>query len=624
MATTIATIEKPEPRNRWWKIKNLIVKGWIFLKYSSGKGHKQNIFRVFFFFFTKAGIVFIQHFWARLILLLFNYDIIGRRAKRIYKRWYPKHIAGESSLKKFKKKADAFSYRPLISILILDSRGDIAATERTLRSISEQVYPVWETGIASVMTEQINPLQETIFPPGTRTFLLPTQKNQNSSLIRNKLLETTKGEFILYMNAGDLLVKETLYHWVKYLQTNPQTDLLYSDEDRMDRKGNPSLPVFKSDWSPDTLLSYNYLGKSVLLRQSLIRFCGNFREEFAGEELYDLYLRATEHTKHIRHFKKILYRHKIQPQKTDEVLFKKLIEETLSRRNESGQVLMKQDKGIISATIRYRIKKFSKISILIPTKDNTSLLRQCVESIFANSSYPDFEVIVIDNNSVEQDFFDYINSCRKNFPDRFSCIRYEVPFNFSKINNFAASHAKGEYLVLLNNDTKVISTDWLEGMLEQVQRETTGVVGVKLLYPDDSIQHAGIGFDEKRLPYHVYAGEQKDIPAPVNILSNYPALTAACIMIKKELYEKVGGLDETLAVEFNDIDFCLRIKKKGYYNIYLPHVELYHYESLSRGSSHSTGEKYERHLKEKNLFLSRWFDYIKEVSVQYLSYNRIL
>jgi O-antigen biosynthesis protein len=621
MATTIATIEKPGPSSRLWKVKNLIVKGWIFLKYSSGK--EQNLFGIFLFFFTKAGLIFIWNFFVKILFLVFNYDHIGNRNRKAYKNWLPKHLAKDSSLKKYRKKITHFSYQPLISILIVESKRESTALEKTMLSLTQQVYPAWEIGIASPSSlEEVLMKQE--FSDKKISFIL-AKEDSSATSIKNQLLKASNGEFILYLSSGDILTKDALYQAVKYLQNHPEAELLYTDEDRMDRKGNGSSPIFKPDWSPDTLLSYNYLAKSVLVKSSLIKNHGGFRDAFNGEETYDLYLRITEQTNHIHRIKKILYRQKISPYKSDPVLTKRLLEETLARRKEAGRVVVKNEKGITTSDVRYQIHVFSKISILIPTKDNTTLLSQCVESIFEFSTYPDFEIIVIDNNSIEKDFFEYIDSCTKKYPGRFSCIRHEAPFNFSEINNFAAAHSTGDYLVLLNNDTKVISPDWLEGMLEQAQRPSIGAVGVKLLYPDDSIQHAGIGFDHKQLPYHIFASQSKELAAPqVNMTTNYAALTAACIMVRKDVYQKTGGLDELFAIEFNDIDFCLKLKKSGYNNIYLPYVELYHYESLSRGSSHSTGEKYERHLKEKNLFLSRWSEYIKETSLQHLRYKSIL
>jgi len=617
MAGTIADIEKPQPHNRWWKIKNLFVKGWIYLKFSSGQGKEGNLWKIFLFFFTRQGILFIGKFFTKALYLIFRINLVGKLNKKAYKHWFRKNKVSESSLKKFRKEAREFSHQPLISILIPDLKGDLISLEKTVFSLTEQVYHRWELCVAipaSLSGEQF--LQH----PSIK-LLLPDPNATNAGTL-NQLLEVAQGDFFLCMTPGDLLMQDGLYHWVNHMQEARDTQILYADEDKMNRKGHCSIPFFKPDWSPDTLLSYNYLGKAVLLHTMLVKESGGFRKEFDGEEMYDLYLRATERTNKIQHFNNILYRQKIRPYRSDRRMIAQILAETLARRNESGDILLDNEKNITIAEIRYQIREYKKVSILIPTKDNTFLISQCIRSIFELSTYPDFEVIVIDNNSREKEFFEYMADCEKKYAGRFSCLRHEVPFNFSEINNFAASHAKGEYLVLLNNDTKLITPQWLECMVAQAQRNQTGVVGVKLLFPDDSIQHAGIGFDEHQLPFHVFAEESKDMASPqVNITSNFAALTAACIMVRKELYERAGGLDKALAVEFNDIDLCLRIKKMGYYNLYLPYVELYHYESLSRGSSHSSGDKYERHLQEKNLFLSRWSEYIKSIPVKYLSFQ---
>ncbi|HWZ21908.1 MAG TPA: glycosyltransferase family 2 protein, partial [Cytophagaceae bacterium] len=438
--------------------------------------------------------------------------------------------------------------------------------------------------------------------------------SQNSSIADEKIMSSVSGEYCAFINAGDILAVTALFEIAKHLNSFPKTDIVYTNEEK---KSDHSLSLSsKPYWSPDTLLSYNYIEDLTIFRTRLVIENDAFHYPFEETEKYDLLLRLTEKTSSISHIPKVLFRKQNTKslKETSEYKYisekEAIISSALMRRGEESQIMFYKEEEHLTNRILYKTGENKKVSIIIPTKDSLSLIKQCIESIFDQSTYSNYEVIIIDNNSVEKDFLEYMVVCKEKYSDRFFCYPYKKSFNFSAINNFGVTKSNGEYIILLNNDTKVISPDWIESLMQQAQRKSIGVVGALLLYPDGSIQHAGIDFDIHGLPFHIYAGEEKE---SVNYAANFPALTAACIMFRKELHTKVMGLDEMLAVEFNDVDFCLKIKKAGYHNIFLPYVELYHYESFSRGSSHSTAEKYETHLKEKNIFISRWSDYIKEM-----------
>ncbi len=259
--------------------------------------------------------------------------------------------------------------------------------------------------------------------------------------------------------------------------------------------------------------------------------------------------------------------------------------------------------------IRYEIKEPKLVSIIIPTKDLADVLDVCLKSIFTLTTYPNYEVVVIDNGSTEaktQKCFDY---WRQQEGDRFKCYRYDVPFNYSQINNYGAKKAQGDYLLLLNNDTKVVSPDWLEAMVEQAQRPSIGAVGSMLLYPDDTIQHAGVVLGLGGVAGHSHKYFHSSNPGYISQLiaiNNYSAVTGACLMCRREVFEEVGGLEEKLAIAFNDVDFCLKVISRGYRNIHLPHVVLYHYESKSRGYE-DTPSKQARFAKEVNYMKQKWY-----------------
>jgi GT2 family glycosyltransferase len=256
----------------------------------------------------------------------------------------------------------------------------------------------------------------------------------------------------------------------------------------------------------------------------------------------------------------------------------------------------------------------AKVSIIIPSRNKADLLRKCLKSIDKKSTYRNFEIILIDNNSDQKDFFALMKQYSRQSGLDFRCIEDKEAFNFSRLINLGRKHATGEYLVLLNNDTEVISPDWLEALMEQTQRKEVGVAGCKLLYDNDTIQHAGVIIGLGGAAGHVLVGEDRDGPGYfnyVNMLNQYSALTGACFMVRTSVFDEVGGFDESFGTEYNDVDFCLKIIEAGYRNLYVPHCELYHYESMSRGHPHSTSESYKKHVKEVNLFRKKWKKYVE-------------
>jgi glycosyltransferase involved in cell wall biosynthesis len=492
--------------------------------------------------------------------------------------------------------------------------------EAAINSVLNQVYPNWELCLAddNSPSQETKRILEKYAALDFRIKVVFRKSNGHISACTNSAMEIATGEFCALFDHDDLLEKAALFEVVNFLNKNPQADFIYSDEDKTDGNGLFMHPHFKPSWCPDNLLSRNYIGHLTTLRTSILKEIGGFKEGLEGSQDYDLYLRYTEKTKNIFHIPKVLYHWRMHENSVAQNTYskpyayiagKKAIEEALLRRNEKGSVEMLEEDMLGFYSIRYEIKEYKKVSIIIPAKNKPELLKQCVDSIFSKTTYKNFEVIIIDNGSNEKEFLNLVEGYKNQYKNQFVCYPYDIPFNFSKLINYGAGKATGDYLLLLNNDTKVITPDWVEAMVEQAQRASIGVVGAKLLFPDDTVQHAGIIFDEKNIPRHIFAGESKYLyNLQLNSINNYPALTGACQMIKRSVFELLHGYDEELAVEFNDIDFCLKAIQHKLYNVYLPHVELYHYESVSRGNSHDNKGTYEKYQRESKSFRDRWFN----------------
>ena len=586
---------------------HLFTKVFVILKvHYKGKGMLR-------FFFSSNGKKLMKKFFNKVFFIIINRDKEEQEKLMVYADWRKKNSPTEEDYKSYKINAEKFSYKPLISILVPVYNTPKDFLEATLRSVTDQIYSNWELCLAednssSPETKEVLKKYATL---DSRIKIVFRETKGDVSTCLNSAAEMATGDFCAFMDDDDLLAREALYEVVKFLNEKPEADFIYSDEDKIDSEGLHLKPCFKPSWSPDDLLSRNYIGHLAIMRSSVFKEIGNLKTSFEGSQDYDIYLRFTEKTKNIFHLPKILYHRRMHENEValnDQAYNadKKAVEDAIARRGEPGEVIILGEEMPDFYTIRYKIKEQKKVSIIIPAKNKSELLRQCVDSIFRKTTYKNFEVIVVDNGSTEKEFLGLVKSYEKKYSGYFFSYVYAIPFNFSKLINFGAEKATGEYLLLLNNDTEVITADWLEAMIEQAQRPSIGVVGVKLLFPDETIQHAGIVFDENSLPIHIFAGDDKLLYNPqLNSITNYPALTAACIMVRKSVFSALKGFDEGFAVEFNDIDFCLRALQEGYFNVYIPHVELYHYESVSRGKSSDSKKGFEKYYQEKNLFASK-------------------
>lgn len=543
--------------------------------------------------------------------------ILNLKAYRVRQELTPNKLIQNNS--RFKS-----IYSTKISILMCIDDIELYCLIDSIASIKEQVYENFEVLIGfntNLINYQSKSYLESIVTRDPRFKLHEIPKYVDTNEYHNVLIDASCGEFIALLTPGDRFSPEALYEIINLIDKRPMTDFIYSDDAEINNRGWLVNPFFKPDWNPDTFLSRMYTGRLSVFRKSLIYQIGGFCPEFEESQEYEMLLRLTEMTQNIEHIAKVLYlvrinkndyansRNKLKRKFHITENAAKGIQKALTRRKEPGQVIINEFAGF---TIRYNIQEYSKVSIIIPTRDLWKSLDNCLDSIFSKSTYPNYEVIVIDNGSQNEETFKVFRTWKEKESNRFQVYSLDIPFNYSKLNNFAVKNSYGKYLLFLNNDTEVISSDWIEAMVEQSQRTSIGAVGALLLYPDNTIQHGGVILGLGGAAGHIFCNlPYGDIGYfdQSNVINNYTALTAACLMCRRDVFQEVKGFEETLAVAYNDTDFCLKLRRRGYQNIYLPHVKLYHYESKSRGVE-NTPEKKKRFALEMFYLQNTWKDYI--------------
>ena len=539
----------------------------------------------------------------------------------IYKLWIEKNEPNEKDLTEMKKEISNFKYKPKISIIMPTWNTEEIWLRKAIDSVLNQIYENWELCITDggSSVPHVKEVLKIYAEKDKRIKIKFLEKNLGIAGNSNEALKLATGEFIGFLDHDDELAPFALYEVVKLLNINPEIDFIYSDEDKIDRECNRTKPFFKPDYSPDMFLSYNYIAHFTVIRKSLINKVKGFRLGYDGSQDYDLFLRVLECTNKIAHIPKIFYHWRMtetsaaastsaKPYAYEAA--KRALKDAMERRKIEIEGVY-DGLRIGTYRVKYKIKGSPEIAIIIPTKDKVEVLKECIESILTKTEYKHFKIFIIDNNSQEEKTFDYYETLKS-----FSLIKileYNKPFNFSAIINFAVSKIDNEYILFLNNDTKVITSEWLSAMVEHIQRKEVGAVGAKLLYPDNTIQHAGVILGLGVGPYRVAGHSHKYISNSANgyfyrphVIQNLSAVTGACMLTKKSLFVEVGGFDEkNLPIAFNDVDYCLKLRKKGYLIVYTPYAVLYHYESLSRGHE-DTPEKQRRFLKEIKYMLKKW------------------
>lgn len=503
------------------------------------------------------------------------------------------HQATPQQKAHMKEQVGSFAYTPLISIVVPVYNIDEIWLRKTIESVLEQIYDRWELCLVNDGSTRphVRPLLEEYAERDTRIHVRHLEQNQGIAGASSRALGMATGEFVGLLDHDDELAPEALFEVVNRLNADPQLDYLYSDEDKLDHAGRRVEPFFKPDWSPDLHLSLNYVTHFSVFRRKLLEEVGGFRRGFDGSQDYDLMLRVSEKTKKIAHIPKVLYHwRKIPGSAAASTMAKpfahkaaaQALEESLKRRGYQGWI----ETGIPGHyTVRYQLTTTPLISIIIPTRDRRQLLERCVKSIQKKTDYSNYEIIILDNLSSEPDTLKYLK--RINLKHR--VCPYSKPFNFAAMNNFGASHARGEYFLFLNNDTEVIDSGWLRAMLEHAQRAEVGAVGAKLLYPNGRIQHAGVVYGVGGVAGHAFKGCARKSSSYFgfsDLIRNCSAVTAACMMVPRRVFEELRGFDERFRVAFNDVDLCLRMRERGYLIVYTPLAQLYHYESATRGTLH--------------------------------------
>ncbi|HDR50687.1 MAG TPA: glycosyltransferase family 2 protein [Mariniphaga anaerophila] len=540
-----------------------------------------------------------------------------------YETWFKRYCAvtGEGR-KRMLEITDAFQNPPFISVLLPTYNSHPLWLKAAIESLRNQIYPHWELCIADDASTNENTvaLLKEYCEKDSRIKVQFRKKNGHISEASNSALEMAEGEFVALLDHDDLFTEDALFWVATAINKNSGAALIYSDEDKTDTKGRLLEPYFKCDWNYHLFLSQNMVSHLGVYKTSIARQIGGFRKGFEGSQDYDLALRFIEliDEKQIVHIPRVLYHWRIHKQSTAvnaqskpyaTKAARRAIAEHLKRINVQAEV---EILPINLYRVKYNLPEvLPMVSIIISTRNNPELLQKCMESILKKTSYKNVEIIVVDNNSDEPETVKYLSELQNKREVKILADKRE--FNFSAINNQAAQNAKGEFLLFINDDTEVIHKEWLSEMVCIVAQDRVGVVGAKLWYPNNTLQHGGIILGIKGVAGHAHKYFDKlnqGYLGRANLIQEFSAVTGACMLVKKELFNRVGGFDENLAIAYNDIDLCLRIRKQGLKVVWTPYAELIHHESQSRGDDFQD-EKYERLKKESAYLLNRWGDIIQ-------------
>ncbi len=547
------------------------------------------------------------------------YEILSRKPHIVedisYMEWMASYIPDETVLQT--QREHVFDYCPEFSIVVPLYKTPEYYLRELVDSIKAQTYPHWKlylsdgSGEASPLDDLLTALEN----EDSRITAIRNGRQLRISENTNQGLMMADGDYIVFADHDDVLTPDALYECAAAINADREIEFIYSDEDKISADGQKYFqPHFKSDFNIDLLRSMNYFCHLCVAKKSLMDHIGMLNSEYDGAQDYDFVLRCVEATTHIHHIPKVLYHWRADDNST-------------SSNPESKRYAFEAGKNAIAAHCKrmgydvevshgkypglYRVKYFWEekplISIIIPNKDHTDDLDKCIKAIEKKSTYTNYEYIIVENNSTEPETFEYYKKLEQEVP-KVKVVYYEGIFNYSKINNFGAQYAKGDYYLLLNNDIEMINPDCLEEMLSYCMREDVGIVGARLYYPDSTIQHAGVIIGIGGIAGHTFVNfprEQNGYFSRILCAQDYSAVTAACLMVKKSVYEAVGGLSENFKVAFNDIDFCLKVRELGYLVVYNPFAELYHYESKSRGYE-DTPEKVARFHSEIAAFIEKW------------------
>lgn len=543
-----------------------------------------------------------------------------KNEKEAMKQFGTKSFPDETRAKE--ERETVFPRMPKISILVPLWNNEKEFQIEMLDSVMNQTYQNWELCLADGSDDAHSYMgeisKEYVARSNGRIVYKKLEKNEGISGNTNACLAMATGEFIGLLDQDDILHPSTLYEYVKVINEK-DADYIYCDETTF-KSGNIDHMLtmhFKPDYAPDNLRANNYICHFSVFKRDLLQGTELFRSQFDGSQDHDMILRLTDEAKNVVHVPKLLYYWRCHATSVASNIEAKpyaieaargaVAENLRSHGFKNFQITSTRAFETIFK-IRYQIIGSPKISIVIPNKDHVEDLKRCINSIEEKSTYDNYEIIVVENNSETKEIKDYYELLKDD--PRVKVVTYTGSFNYSAINNFGVKQTTGEYILLLNNDTQVITVNWMEEMLMYAQREDVGAVGAKLYYGDKTIQHAGvvIGLGAHRTAGHTHYKQHRENLGYMGRLcyaQDVTAVTGACLLVKKSLFEKVGGLDESFAISLNDVDFCLKLRKLGLLNVFTPFAELYHFESISRGLD-DQGEKAQRYNRESAHFREKW------------------
>jgi GT2 family glycosyltransferase len=611
------TVKKYEERikeiegSSYWKIYLFFTKAKLILTSDSYLKHdKWRFFQRIRFLFSKFGLFLIGKFFRQFFALVFGkvHRIVGRGKKiehLYYEAFKAKFFPRSSDIEQMATNMKFFKLKPTVDLCVFVDSQNFKNLNQFLNTLEQQVYTDFSVQFIAVKPSELIAYTLGKIAAADDRFSFETHIE-----IPQNHLQSDK-DFLFFTNLNSLLTPECLYTFVDHINKYPSVDFIYSDHDFVSKNeaAITENPYFKPSWSPHTLLSRNYIGETFMV--SSVCYYKQPLQSYVN--IYSMVLNLTDSARKVGHVPQVLY-HYNAPTLTSEKIKKN--HQVLNRfmavkYPKSFAKLSSTALGCFCPVFKFTDKPL--VSIIIPAKNKGAVLETCLNSIIESIKYPNYEIIIIDNGSTEKSFFSSVAQYEFNYPNKIKCYSLDIPFNYAVINNHAVQYAKGDYLLFLNNDTKVISPNLVDEMLKVAIQENVGVVGPKLLYPNNTIQHAGIVLSIDETGAHVYSGAHKDTSGyfnNVNCLTNYSAVTGACMMIQKNKFELAGGFDENLAVDCNDVELCCKLMALGYFNVYIPWVSMYHHECLTRGNPMLSAHSMIRQSNEKAYFLKKWSDKI--------------
>ena len=543
---------------------------------------------------------------------------LGGKEVRTYEAFRRRYFPDKKELNRQRK--EQFVYEPLFSIVVPLYKTPLPYLEDLIWSIQAQTYEKWKLYLSdgSGKESSLKEVLRNYARKEKRIHIIENDCRLNISDNTNRALEQVDGGYVVFVDHDDTLAPDALYECVKVLNREPDVEVIYTDSDKLSENGKRySEPCFKPDFNMELLRCQNYICHLTVIQKRFLDKVGYLNSDYSGVQDYDHILRCVERTNRIVHIPKILYHWRMCPGSvavdTDNKpytyeLFQKILREHYDRMGIQAEV-----KAVFPGVVRtvYQLPYEPLVSVIIANKDHREDLMRCVESLEQESEYKNLEILIVENNSVSEEIVTYYDQVQRQY-DNVRVLRYEKEFNYADIQNYAAVRAKGDHLLLLNNDTWLERPESIREMLGYCMRDDVGIVGAKLLYPDDTIQHAGVIVGLGGVADHAFVGMDREDPGyccRAICAQEYSAVTAACLMVKKTVFMEVGGMDTELKIAFNDVDFCLRVKEAGYKIIYNPFSIWYHDESKTRGAE-DTPEKIERFRGEIEYFQRRWANFL--------------